>query len=318
MPRVPVGLRGGARTWTLATSRLQAGFPMPYVKDTFIEPKLFYAIIGLAVSNLIAVFVMLAVLAATDDVSGPSGVALCRERYRYAIDGSDDEHVCEAVTAGCQPGTKNARCLDDPTACEAVLTSASGDDESNQDHACFFTAATITATGEAIAPPPLQQLTCFDHDQRAGVQNFPCPLTPGTEATPWLSTAPMLRSDAASLHCPPSATFSCAFYYCCTRLPAALSCSDTNGNVVFEEDGDLFDCRAPWRATPDQVNAVVSSYNVDPTAPCDRDAGGCTPFDCCTIAPSSVEAHDTAAETYPSTAVRWLHKLLQFHTCDWC
>lgn len=289
--------------WPRAGSR--PGVPMPYVKNTYIEPKLFYAIIGLAVSNLIAFFVMLAVLAADSPDAPDDSVAVCRERYPYTIDGSDDEHNCEAITAQCRPGIR--KCVDDPTLCLAVLTMG-GSDESNQAQACFFTPASRTADGAAIAPPPPQQLTCVDYDQRAGLQEFPCPLTPGTEAAAWLSTAPILRSDASSVNCPPSNTHSCSFAMCCTQLPAPLSCSNTMGN------GESFNCRLPWTPLGSEPGTVpvISSYNLDPTAPCDRDAGGCTPFDCCTIPPTSVEQHVTTAETYPSVAVRWLHSCCSF------
>ncbi len=285
-------------------SRTPAGFPMPYVANAYIEPKLFYAIIGLAISNLIAFGVMLAVLAATSDDSGidsSGAVALCRESYPFSIDGSDDEHVCEDVTRACSAGTKVARCLDDDTACLAVMTS--GSDESNQQQACYFTPASVTASGVSTAPPPPQQLTCRDYDQQAGSQPFPCPLTPGTESTPTLSTAPVLRGDAASIICLPSETYSCSFELCCTDLPPPMTCSDTNGNGLTGEDGDMFDCRAEWRATPDSP-PVISSYNVDPAAPCDRNAGGCTPYACCVTPPPLVEVHDTEASAYPSVAVR--------------
>ncbi len=279
--------------------RPPAGFPMPYFANAYIEPKLFYSIVVLGISNFV-MLVVLAVVLSSDSTTIESGaVATCREISPFSIDGSDDEHVCEDVTRNCKVGTANARCLDDPTACLAVMTSGSSED--NQQSSCYFTPATVNAAGQSTAPNPLQQLTCQDHDQRAGDQPFPCPLTPGRPSE--LSTAPILRSDAASVICSPSSTHSCSEDICCTELPPPMTCSDTNGNGVTGESGDLFDCRAEWRSTPESP-PVISSYNVDPTAPCHRNAGGCTPYDCCVIPPGLVETHDTTAEAYPGVAVR--------------
>merc|ERR1712023_35557 len=107
---------------------------MPYVKNTYIEDKLCYGIVGLAISNVIALVILVVLMVHSSDETdtGPSAVARCREISPFKYDGSDDEHVCEAVTANCKAGTNNALCIDDPTRCLSVMTAASGDEPENQ------------------------------------------------------------------------------------------------------------------------------------------------------------------------------------------
>ena len=253
---------------------------MPYVGNTYIATPLAAAIGGLAACNFIGLITLVVMLSGDEETAAKAmHGASCAEKVAARWDGSDDEQRCIDVCA------YNSNCQ--RAACEGVMVAVYSANQEEEESACVYTPEREVGYVPPPPPPP-PMLTCFDYDQRAGVQNYPCP--PG---------GLLLRLDAAAANCLPSLTTSCDPGTCCTRVPPPRTCADTNADGTLD---DPFDCTVQWRA--DETSPyVIPFYTLDINGYCDR--GGCTPMACCTIPPPDVGlAHDVAAEAYPETAVR--------------
>lgn len=253
---------------------------MPYVGQTYIDNKLAGAIAGLGACNFIGLITLVVILSSDEEATGPAmHGASCAEAVGVRWDGSDDAQRCMDV------------CLYNPNcqraACEGVKVAVYTSSDEDEVSACIYTPEQEVGYVPPPPPPP-PLLTCYDYDQRAGIQHYPCP--PG---------GLLLRDDSAAAHCLPSLTSSCDASTCCTRVPPPMTCADTDADGT----PDSFDCAAPWRRTPTSPE-VIPFYTLDAAGICSR-SEGCTPMACCTIPPPTTGlAHPVDADTYPATTVR--------------